>query len=97
MTHLNGSSGGKVYLLYNNSNGYNCAVTIKSVSVGAATDTGVKMIIGGTRYEQEGAFRYYAGPIRGPRQVRRTANRRTSRPGSHQATPPGFPKATAGG
>ncbi|MET8336206.1 hypothetical protein ABZV14_24240 [Streptosporangium canum] len=65
LTHLNGGSGGKVYLLYNNSSGYNCAVTIKNVSVGVATKTGVKMIIGNTPYEQNGTFKYYAGPIRG--------------------------------
>ncbi|GAA0212162.1 hypothetical protein GCM10009527_005170 [Actinomadura nitritigenes] len=68
LRHQNGSAGGTVYLLYNNSNGYNCAVTIKGVSVGTATKTGIDLLVMTgdkfTRHRNEGNFKYYAGPVR---------------------------------
>lgn len=69
LIHQNGSTGGKVYLLYNNSNGYNCAVTIKGVAVGTATDTGLDLLVFSsgdnfTHHENNGNFKYYAGPVR---------------------------------
>jgi hypothetical protein len=69
LTHLNGSAGGKVYLLYNNSNGYNCAVVIKGVAIGTATKTGVDLLLFSsgdnfTHHENNGTFKYYAGPVR---------------------------------
>jgi hypothetical protein len=35
------------------------------VPVGTSTKSGVPVIIGSKRYEQNGGFKYYAGPIRG--------------------------------
>ncbi|GLX02249.1 hypothetical protein Misp02_63350 [Microtetraspora sp. NBRC 16547] len=63
------NTGGRVYLLYNNSTGYNCAVTIKSVAVGTATDTGATILVqtsgnNFTRHEDDRNYKYYAGPVR---------------------------------
>ncbi|WP_214415505.1 M23 family metallopeptidase [Sphaerisporangium fuscum] len=58
-------SAGKVYLLYNNSNGYNCVTTIKTASVG--TDSAVSAYLevkGKSRITDSGNFSYYAGPVR---------------------------------
>ncbi|MFF0575602.1 spore-associated protein A [Streptosporangium saharense] len=63
------NTGGRVYLLYNSSNGYNCAVTIKGVAVGKQTGTEVTLLVrtsgdNSTRYSNGGDFKYYAGPVR---------------------------------
>ncbi|WP_326823368.1 N-acetylmuramoyl-L-alanine amidase [Streptosporangium sp. NBC_01756] len=56
---------GTVYLLYNNSNGYNCVTTIKSSSLGTATATSAYLEVQGkTRVTDSGNFTYYAGPVR---------------------------------
>ncbi|MCW2878123.1 MAG: Membrane protein related to metalloendopeptidase-like protein [Sphaerisporangium sp.] len=58
-------SAGKVYLLYNTSNGYNCVTTIKSASVGSATATSAYLEVQGkSRITDSGNFAYYAGPVR---------------------------------
>ncbi|MBO2447282.1 serine/threonine protein kinase [Actinomadura barringtoniae] len=56
-------SGGTAYLLYNSS-GYNCAVTMKTKSVG--TSSGVSVFIqkqGGSPVADSGSFSWYAGPV----------------------------------
>ncbi|MFI6298461.1 M23 family metallopeptidase [Nonomuraea sp. NPDC050790] len=56
---------GTVYLLYNNSNGYNCVVTLKKVSLGSATPvTAYLEVQGSARITDSGNFSYYAGPVR---------------------------------
>ncbi|WP_424528141.1 M23 family metallopeptidase [Sphaerisporangium viridialbum] len=58
-------SSGKVYLLYNTGNGYNCVTTIKSASVGTATTTSAYLEVQGkSRITDSGSFAYYAGPVR---------------------------------
>lgn len=54
---------GNVYLLYNNSNGKNCVVTIKTSFVGTSTWVSAHLAIQGTSgwYTEEGNFKYYAG------------------------------------
>ncbi|MFC6019148.1 serine/threonine-protein kinase [Plantactinospora solaniradicis] len=65
---LTGSDGvqqGKVYLLYNAGNGYNCTVALKSTSVGKATAVSAYLEVKGrTRSTDSGSFAYYAGPVR---------------------------------
>lgn len=61
----NGVSYGKVYLLYNNDNGYNCVVTIKHRSVGSPSSTSAYLEPqGSTRTTDSGNFSYYAGPVK---------------------------------
>jgi len=58
-------TGGRVYLLYNNGNGYNCVVTLKSTSLG--TPSPVSAFLepqGAARTTDQGSFGYYAGPVR---------------------------------
>ncbi|GAA4076774.1 M23 family metallopeptidase [Nonomuraea soli] len=56
---------GTVYLLYNNSNGYNCVVTLKRTSLGTPTAvTAYLEVQGSTRITDSGSFGYYAGPVR---------------------------------
>ncbi|MBE1486132.1 serine/threonine-protein kinase [Plantactinospora soyae] len=65
---LTGSDGvqrGKVYLLYNAGNGYNCTVALKSTSIGKATAVSTYLEVQGrTRSTDGGSFAYYAGPVR---------------------------------
>ncbi|MBF9129209.1 serine/threonine protein kinase [Plantactinospora sp. S1510] len=65
---LTGSDGvqrGKVYLLYNAGNGYNCTVALKSTSIGKATAVSTYLEVQGrTRSTDSGSFAYYAGPVR---------------------------------
>lgn len=59
------SSYGRVYLLYNSGNGYNCTATIKHRSLGSATSTSAYLeVSGGTRTTDSGSFSWYAGPVR---------------------------------
>ncbi|MFG2059529.1 protein kinase [Micromonospora sp. NPDC048930] len=61
----NGVRKGRVYLLYNTSNGYNCVVTLKDVNVGVATSTSAYLEVQGkTRQTESGSYKYYAGPVR---------------------------------
>lgn len=58
-------SSGTVYLLYNNGNGYNCVVTMKSTSLGTATAvTAYLEVQGSARITDSGNYGYYAGPVR---------------------------------
>ncbi|MFC3995254.1 M23 family metallopeptidase [Nocardiopsis sediminis] len=58
-------SAGTAYLLYNASNSYNCAVTIKASSVGTASATSAFLEVQGeARVTDSGSFAYYAGPVR---------------------------------
>lgn len=58
-------SKGRVYLLYNNSNGYNCVVTLKSTNLGSGTSTSAFLQVqGSTRKTDSGSFGYYAGPVK---------------------------------
>ncbi len=57
------ASGGTVYLLYNSSH-YNCAVTMKTRSVGKASSVSVWIQrSGGGRTADGGSFEWYAGPV----------------------------------
>ncbi len=57
------ASGGTVYLLYNSSH-YNCAVTMKTRSVGRASSVSVWIQrSGGGRIADGGSFEWYAGPV----------------------------------
>lgn len=56
---------GRVYLLYNSNNGYNCVVTLKSRNVGSPTwTTAFLQPQGGSRSTDSGNFSYYAGPVK---------------------------------
>jgi murein DD-endopeptidase MepM/ murein hydrolase activator NlpD len=58
-------TGGRVYLLYNSGNGYNCVTTIKSTSIGTNSAVSASLQVeGGTMTTDSGSFAYYAGPIR---------------------------------
>ncbi len=56
---------GRVYLLYNSGNGYNCVTTLKFVSLG--TPSAVSAFLepeGSSRTTDSGSFSYYAGPVK---------------------------------
>jgi hypothetical protein len=61
---------GHAYLLYNAHTGEHCAVTIKSSFVGTPTVTRATLLVQGNSifgpavYEDQGAFKYYAGPVK---------------------------------
>ena len=60
-----GLTGGRVYLLYNSGNGYNCVVTLKTSNVG--TPSSVSAFLepqGSSRTTDSGSYGYYAGPVR---------------------------------
>jgi hypothetical protein len=53
-----------MYLLYNSSNGKNCAVTLKQANLGTKTLTDVYLLAeNGTSDEDYGSYTYYAGPV----------------------------------
>jgi hypothetical protein len=59
------TSRGKVYLLYNAGNGYNCTVALKATSLDTATAAAAYLEVQGqTRTANSGSFQYYAGPVR---------------------------------
>lgn len=63
-THALGTVG-RIYLMYNASNGYNCVVTLKYTSVGTASAVSASLQVeGGTVTRDSGSFAYYAGPVR---------------------------------
>ncbi|MEV4629333.1 protein kinase [Micromonospora sp. NPDC049523] len=65
LTGTNGTQYGKVYLLYNNGNGYNCTVTMKTTSVGTGSAVSAYLEVQGRpRSTDSGSFAYYAGPVR---------------------------------
>ena len=56
---------GKVFLLYNSGNGYNCVTTLKYTSLG--TPSSVSAFLepeGSTRTTDSGSYSYYAGPVK---------------------------------
>ncbi|WP_258573694.1 serine/threonine-protein kinase [Actinomadura parmotrematis] len=56
-------SGGRAYLLYNSS-GYNCAVTMKTRSVGKSSAVAVWIQrSGGAKVGDSGSYAWYAGPV----------------------------------
>jgi len=56
---------GAVFLMYNSSNGYNCAVTLKYASVGTASAVSTTLAVeGGSSSTDSGSFAYYAGPLK---------------------------------
>lgn len=61
---------GHVHLLYNAHTGEHCAVTIKSDFVGTPTMTRATLFVQGKSrftlgmFEDQGAFKYYAGPVK---------------------------------
>ncbi|MFJ7628990.1 hypothetical protein ACIQZN_21075 [Streptomyces sp. NPDC097595] len=59
------ASAGRVYLLYNASNGYNCVVTMHIngyVGFGAQTEAGI--LVEGESWKRDKAeYSYYAGPV----------------------------------
>ncbi|WP_433381520.1 protein kinase domain-containing protein [Actinoplanes sp. CA-142083] len=56
---------GKVYLLYNESTGKNCTVTLKATDVGTASAASAYLEVqGADRVSDTGNFEYYAGPVR---------------------------------
>ena len=56
---------GRIYLMYNSSNGYNCVVTLKYTSVGTPSAVSASLQVeGGTVTRDSGNFSYYAGPVR---------------------------------
>ncbi|WP_326602517.1 MULTISPECIES: acetyltransferase [unclassified Streptomyces] len=60
-----GNPAGRVYLLYNASNGYNCVVTMHIngyVGYGAVTEAGI-LVEGGSWNRDKGEYQYYAGPV----------------------------------
>lgn len=63
-SHALGNAG-RVYLMYNNSNGYNCVVTLKSTNIGESTSTSAFLEVeGSSRKTDSGSYGYYAGPVR---------------------------------
>lgn len=58
-------SGGRVYLLYNSGNGYNCTVTLKTSNLGSPSEMSAFLEPqGGSRSTDRGSFSYYAGPVK---------------------------------
>ncbi|GAA4918758.1 murein DD-endopeptidase MepM/ murein hydrolase activator NlpD [Stackebrandtia albiflava] len=58
-------TGGRIYLMYNSSNQYNCVVTIKSTKIGTASPVSASLEVqGGTKSTDSGNFAYYAGPVK---------------------------------
>ncbi|WP_336214097.1 M23 family metallopeptidase [Nonomuraea sp. LPB2021202275-12-8] len=58
-------TGGRTYLLYNSSNGYNCVTTLKTTNLGSATSMSAFLEPqGAARTTDSGSFAYYAGPVR---------------------------------
>ncbi|MDR8413130.1 hypothetical protein MTP10_30910 [Nonomuraea sp. 3-1Str] len=61
---------GYAYLLYNARTGEHCAVTVKSDFVGTPTMTRASLVVetntifGPARYTDQGAFKFYAGPVK---------------------------------
>jgi serine/threonine-protein kinase len=65
LTATGGALVGKVYLLYNAGNGYNCTVTLKTTSTGTATAVSTFLEVQGrARTTDSGSYAYYAGPVR---------------------------------
>jgi serine/threonine protein kinase len=57
-------SGGKIYLLYNNSSGYNCVTTLAKSVNGKVSMSATLDVEGGSTVSDSGSYTYYAGPVR---------------------------------
>jgi sialidase-1 len=58
-------TGSRVHLLWNNTSGYNCVVTMKTTNIGVPTRTGTYLQLPGqTALVSAGDYRYYAGPTK---------------------------------
>lgn len=58
-------TGGRVYLLYNSGNGYNCVVTMKTSNVGSPSSMSAFLEPqGSSRTTDSGSYSYYAGPVK---------------------------------
>ncbi|GGM59575.1 peptidase M23 [Longimycelium tulufanense] len=58
-------SEGRVYLLYNKGNGYNCVVSMKHTAIGKKTAASAFLEVKGEkRVTDSGSFSYYAGPVK---------------------------------
>lgn len=60
-----GNPAGRVFLLYNASNGYNCVVTMHIngyLGFGAQTEAGI-LVEGGSWKRDKAEYSYYAGPV----------------------------------
>ncbi|MFI7133913.1 M23 family metallopeptidase [Nonomuraea sp. NPDC050153] len=58
-------TGGRTYLLYNSSNGYNCVATLKTTNLGTASAMSAFLEPEGeSRTTDSGSYDYYAGPVR---------------------------------
>ncbi|HZE37917.1 MAG TPA: M23 family metallopeptidase [Stackebrandtia sp.] len=56
---------GRVYLMYNSGNGYNCVATIKNTSIGKSSAASAFLEPkNGKRSTNSGSFKYYAGPVK---------------------------------
>ncbi|GAB3966463.1 serine/threonine-protein kinase [Plantactinospora veratri] len=65
LTGPNGAQLARVYLLYNDNNGNNCTVALKTSSVGVASQVSAYLEVqGASRRTDSGAYEYYAGPVR---------------------------------
>ncbi|HWG24777.1 serine/threonine-protein kinase [Actinospica sp.] len=59
-----GISGATVYLLYNNSTGYNCVTTLATTVSGKVSMSATLDVQGGSTVTDSGSYTYYAGPER---------------------------------
>lgn len=62
---ISGTSGAKMYVMYNASSGRNCVAVIKTTNIGKATPTGAGLKLSGTPWQEgvnweAGNFKYYA-------------------------------------
>ncbi|MBB3061758.1 hypothetical protein [Microbulbifer rhizosphaerae] len=58
-------TGGRIYLLYKSSTGYNCVVTMKASNVGTPSAVSASLQVeGGTKATDSGNFSYFAGPVK---------------------------------
>jgi hypothetical protein len=56
-------TGATIYLLYNNSTGYNCVVTLATYVKGAVSMNATLTVQGGSSASDPGSWTYYAGPV----------------------------------
>ncbi|MFF0728413.1 spore-associated protein A [Streptomyces sp. NPDC004134] len=63
ITGMSGSSMGRLFLTYNDSTGYKCAVTVSDVGHPVTMSAGIKRSSAGSWVEDEGKYTSYAGPV----------------------------------
>lgn len=57
-------TGARIFLLYNNSDGKNCVVTMANDDTGAQTMNATLSVEGGSSASDPGSYHWYAGPVR---------------------------------